>query len=249
MKKIDEIKHLLRFKIWSKIKANFIPDRSSHSFYYSHSQFGEDMILRFLTNNRNHGFYVDIGAFHPIYLSNTFHFYDKGWHGINIDARRGSMELFNLLRPRDINLELCISNKEGETTFFVFDQPPFNTCDQSTAEKLIAEDRVKLVEKYTLKTLTLSSILDKYMPSDVEVDFMSIDVEGLDEIVLMSNNWEKFKPKILVFEKHQISFQDVLSSPIVQYLELFGYKFITKCGFSIIMAQKDYLKSIQLDHF
>jgi len=83
----------------------------------------------------------------------------------------------------------------------------------------------------------------------VEVDFMSIDIEGVDEVVLMSNNWEKFKPKILVFEKHQISFQDVLSSPIVSHLESFGYKFITKCGFSIIMAQKDYLKSIQLNHF
>ena len=199
MKKIDKLKQLLRFKIWSKIKANFISDRSCHSFYYSHSQFGEDMILRFLTNNRNRGFYVDIGAFHPVYLSNTFHFYDKGWQGINIDARSGSMDSFNLLRPRDINLELCISDKEGETTFFVFDQTPFNTCDQSTAEKLITEGQVKLVEKYTLKTLTLTSIVEKYIPSNVEVDFMSIDIEGVDEVVLMSNNWEKFKPKILVF--------------------------------------------------
>ena len=82
---------------------------NSHASYYlSCSQFGEDMIVRHLLADVPIGFYVDIGAHHPVYYSNTYHFYCRGWRGINVDARTGSMELFNLLRPRDINVEGCV---------------------------------------------------------------------------------------------------------------------------------------------
>ena len=70
-----------------------------------YSQNGEDLILnRFLENKKN-GFYIDIGAHHPIRFSNTYLFYKKGWRGINIDAMPGSMDLFNKIRSRDINIE------------------------------------------------------------------------------------------------------------------------------------------------
>jgi hypothetical protein len=233
---LQVIKQLIRFRVWAKFKANIYP-----SFYYSHSQFAEDMIVRFLTHDKNKGFYVDIGAFHPVLLSNTYHFYCKGWQGINVDARAGSMDLFKVLRPRDINLELCISDKEEDVSFFTFEQSPFDTCNQETAEQLISSGSVKLVSSCKLKTLTLKSVLKRYLPKDTEIDFMSIDVEGMDEIVLMSNDWDLFKPKILVFEKHKVSFQDAINSSIVKYLEQFGYEFVTKSGFSIILVQKDYL--------
>jgi len=78
----------------------------------SYSQEGEDLILERFFEGMNTGFYVDVGAFHPKRFSNTYIFYKKGWHGINIDARPGSMKLFNFVRPRDINLEIPISNEK-----------------------------------------------------------------------------------------------------------------------------------------
>lgn len=239
MNLIQSTTQLLRFKVWAKLKANLYP-----SFYYSHAQFGEDMIVRFLTNNKNQGFYIDIGAFHPVYLSNTYHFYCKGWQGINIDARPDSMELFKLLRPRDINLELCLSNQEGETTFYLFEQAPYNTCDPKTAEQLIAQGKIKLINTYKLQTLTITSVLEKYLPENIEIDLMNIDIEGMDEMIIMSNNWHKFQPKIIIFEKHNVSFEECLTIPIVKYLESLNYKFITKCGFSLVMAHQDYLNQI-----
>lgn len=75
----------------------------------TYSQEGEDAILRRLFELTDKGFYIDIGAHHPQRFSNTYFFYLKGWNGINIEPRPGSSQLFNELRPRDINLELGIS--------------------------------------------------------------------------------------------------------------------------------------------
>ena len=67
------------------------------------------MILRRIFIGKLTGFYVDIGAHHPKRFSNTYIFYQRGWRGINIDAKPGTKEVFNKLRPRDINLEVPIS--------------------------------------------------------------------------------------------------------------------------------------------
>jgi hypothetical protein len=71
----------LRFNVWARMKIN-----SFTSFDLSHSQFGEDMIVRYLTLETKDGiyletkkgFYVDIGAHHPVFYSNTYYLYCKG---------------------------------------------------------------------------------------------------------------------------------------------------------------------------
>lgn len=232
---LEILKQNLRFKIWAKYKANIYP-----SFYYSHSQFGEDMVVRHLTDGKTQGFYVDIGAFHPVYLSNTYHFYCKGWQGINIDGRPKSMELFQVLRPKDINLEICLSSEEKDVTFFSFEQSPYDTINPSVAEEVINEKKIKLLNKFSMKSRTLESVLEEYLPDGKKIDLMNIDVEGIDEEILMSNNWQKFKPRIIIFEKHNVSFREALDSSIVVFLEKIGYELVTKVRFSLIMINQDY---------
>src|SRR5687768_4236742 len=74
----------------------------------SYSQFGEDGVLDWLTREWKPGFFVDIGAYHPIALSNTYALYLKGWRGINIEARPEVRQEFDIFRPRDINVSCCI---------------------------------------------------------------------------------------------------------------------------------------------
>ena len=221
----------LKFTIWARLKANLYP-----SFYHSHSQFGEDMVVRFLTNDIKKGFYIDIGAHHPVYYSNTHHFYCKGWQGINIDAAPSSMDIFQVLRPRDINLELLLYPEKQEKTvdFYIFDQGAYNTFDQEMADKALSLG-VKLVEKKPLKTSTLEELLDLYLPKGTDINFMSLDIEGMDEELLMSHNWEIYKPKILVFEKHNISLKEIENLEIIDFLGKYGYEIVAKCGPSIIM--------------
>ena len=61
---------------------------------FTFSQEGEDLLINRILNNKSEGFFIDIGAHHPIRFSNTYFFYRKGWRGINVDAMPGSMKAF-----------------------------------------------------------------------------------------------------------------------------------------------------------
>lgn len=223
-----------RFSVWARLKANFYP-----SFNISHSQFGEDMIVRSLTSDIKNGFYVEIGAHHPVYISNTHHFHSKGWRGINIDAVPGSMNIFEVLRPKDINIEICIVPPDypKEITFFMFEASAFNTCDSESASQTLAKG-VKLIEEVKVPTTTLTKILDDYLPEDTQIDFMSIDIEGLDEQILMSNDWNRYQPSVLLFEKHLVDIQDFNDLKIMKYLSKFGYQLVAKTGYSWILQKQ-----------
>lgn len=85
-----------------------------------YSQEGEDQILRRMFEKKNTGFFVDVGAHHPIRFSNTYFFYRKGWSGVNIDATPGSMVSFDKLRARDTNIECGIDEQEDVLDFYCF---------------------------------------------------------------------------------------------------------------------------------
>ncbi len=228
MKLTEKIELYFRFKFWAKLRINYFP-----SYYSSHSQFGEDMLLRSIFGNKKSGFYVDIGAHHPVYYSNTYHFYQRGWRGLNIDATPGSMLLFRFLRARDTNVEVCIGTESNkEVTFFIFDKPALNTFDPAMAE--LATKNCRLLNTCQLKMKTLEQCFDEHIPANQEIDFLSIDVEGLDESILRSNNWKKYSPKVIIFEAHAISLETFKNESFVKYLAELGYKIIGKVGPSFI---------------
>jgi FkbM family methyltransferase len=216
------------FKIWIRLRINRHP-----SYYSSHSQFGEDMILRSIFKDKKNGFYVDIGAHHPIYYSNTFHFYQKGWRGLNIDATPGSMKLFKYLRKKDINIEACLGSQNGEeVSFFVFDKSSLNTFDPEMAKK--ATSLGKVLKTYVFKTKTLEKCLEESVPENQQIDFLSIDVEGMDEKILRSNNWKRFSPKVIIFESHLLTLENIQNEEFAKYLNEVGYSIIGKAGPSFI---------------
>src|SRR3989304_3055726 len=105
--------------------------------YYrvSFAQEGEDLLLVSLFEGQASGFYVDVGAHHPRRYSNTLALYSKGWNGINIDAMPGSMRPFQEARPRDINLELAISDERRVLTYYEFNEPALNGFDPELARR------------------------------------------------------------------------------------------------------------------
>jgi FkbM family methyltransferase len=229
----EKIALWLRFKIWAPMRTN------RHSgFYSSHSQFGEDMVLRYLTADTKEGFYVDVGAHHPVYGSNTYHFYRRGWRGINIDASRGSIELFDLLRPRDVNIEACLSSKDGETTeYFVFDQSAFNTVSPEMALKAKAAG-ARLVATQRMRTTTLARLLEQHLPAGVQIDLLNIDVEGLDEEILLSHDWNTYPARIVAFENPCAAMREIGSLPVVDHLAAFGYTPVARCGLTVVLQRQ-----------
>lgn len=192
--------------------------------YQSFSNEGEDMILRKLFFYQSTGFYVDVGAFHPKKSSNTYHFYKKGWRGINIDAMPGSMKLFEKQRKRDINLEIPIWNDGESLNFFVFNDEALNGFEN---ERLKAKDQTKtqnkLVKVIPMQTASLTSILDKHLPKGQKIDFLDIDVEGGEYNVLMGLDFNKYKPKVILVEILDTDIDQVQTHPLGNLLLGNGY--------------------------
>jgi len=196
----------------------------------SFSQEGEDLIIKRIFEGQKTGFYVDVGAHHPKRFSNTYLFYKMGWQGINIDAMPESMNIFKIKRPRDINLEIGVSNEQQELVYYMFNEPALNTFSEDEAKNKDGLRNYKIIDKIKIKTSPLKSILDEYLPKDCKIDFMSIDVEGFDLQVIESNDWEKYRPTIILIEdlKKYAIVELTEHSEIYKFLIVKDYQFIAK---------------------
>lgn len=220
----------------------------------SYSQEGEDMILKRIFENKKDGFYVDVGAFHPIRFSNTLYFYRKGWRGINIEANPEIIELFNKFRPRDININVGVGKETKELTYFMFNEPALNTFDEELAKQRDGLNEYKIIKTMKINLKPLREILDRFLPRNQTIDFMNIDVEGLDFEVLQGNDWEKYSPNVILVEIIPAqSIEDILQNSIYIFLKEKGYKLFAKtfntCLFKkeeknyYIFKEKNYLTS------
>jgi hypothetical protein len=168
-----------------------------------YSQWGEDLSINDFFKNKKKGVYLDIGCFHPYMFSNTCLLHKKGWAGVNIDVNQTAIDLFNISRPKDINL--CTTIDEGRREFKVYYDDPFspvNTLD---------EDFYKNLKKSFFKDYKIFSIKSKTMQEVIEIgkikkeiDFINIDVEGLDYEILQQIELKKFKVKLISIETHNV---------------------------------------------
>ena len=204
----------------------------------SYAQEGEDMILRRVFEGQSSGFYVDVGAPHPMRFSNTYFFYKRGWRGINIDAMPGSMKLFQKIRPEDTNLEIPIAAENKVLTYHIFNEPALNGFDpQLSAAREAQPNRYKVIKTVDLRTKRLDQVLDEHLPENRTIDFLSIDVEGLDFDVLQSNNWEKYRPNVILVEILASSLAELESNKVSLFLKKEGYEIYAKAMNTVIFRK------------
>ena len=220
------LKKLLPNRLWSYMQS--IKEKLFNSYAtQSYSQEGEDIILKRIFECKTNGFYIDVGAHHPKRFSNTYLFYKKGWNGINIDAMPGSMVLFRKLRSRDINIEAAITNEKREMSFFMFNESALNTFDKNLATERINHGW-QLLKEQNIITITLRELLKNNFDFDRKIDFMSIDVEGLNLEVLHSNDWQTFRPEYILIECLNFSMNALTKSETYQFLAQQGYELFAK---------------------
>ena len=129
------------------------------------------------------------------------------------------MDLFNKVRPNDINLEVGIGYKEEELNYYMFNEPALNSFS-----KKLSQNRDKAQDSYFIKnvikvgTKPLSKILDIYLNNN-DIDFLNIDAEGSDLDVLKSNDWSKYRPKFVLVEILNSSIYNLENDPIFQFMK------------------------------
>ena len=186
----------------------------------------EDTAILDYFKDKKSGFYVDVGCYHPIHRNNTYLLYKKNWRGINIDVSQFSVELFDHLRPDDLNYNCAVSNKnETVKLFFQKELSQLSTIENDQAKKVFQGN----IKEKEIQAFTLDEILNRDKYKNVKIDFLNIDVEGADFKVLNGLSFQKFNPELICVEIHD---KEIKESKIYNFLKDKNYQLIWSGVFS-----------------
>lgn len=205
----------------------------SRAIRASYSQGGEDLVIDRLLGGRSEGFYVDVGANDPWRFSNTARFYKRGWKGINVEPDPIVYERLAAARSRDINLNLGVGCADGELPFYHFFPDTFSTFSTEQAARS-QEKGLELVETLAIPVSRLDDLLSEHL-GEREIDFLSVDVEGTELDVLLSNDWERFRPVVIVVESTEETGSGVAPDPDCdRILTAAGYEAVAVNALNVI---------------
>jgi FkbM family methyltransferase len=197
----------------------------------SYAQNAEDVVLARVFGERTDGFFVDIGANDPTQDSVTRHFYERGWHGLNVEPQATCFAALQAARPRDINLNVGVGSSAGRLRFYL--------VPEAQAMSTFSSDHAELVrrlgyrtEQTDIEVRTLDNVFAEHV-GDRAVDFLKVDVEGLEEEVLGTFDWTRWRPRVLVVE----SSPDV--SPWEGRLREAGYQRTLWDGINLFLVREE----------
>ncbi|MDQ6903361.1 MAG: FkbM family methyltransferase [Bacteroidota bacterium] len=193
---------------------------------------GEDIILFQILKAyhlfKPEGFFVDVGAFHPHVESNTYGLYKFGWRGINIEARPGSKVLFDKHRPGDVNLEIGVTSVTGTLDYyFISEDSRMNSFSgQYLRERGVLQ---QVQKKIPVQTMPLKKVFEHNSIPREGIDYLNIDAEGLDLDIILSNDFNVVRPKIISIEVSPINnLEDVITNNVYKKLTELNYECIAK---------------------
>ena len=223
--------------------------------YRYFSQNGEDYLLWNLSEYKETGFYVDVGAFDGVHLSNSFSFEQQGWSGICIEPHPTYFQLCKQSRPGALCLNVaCVGSDDVDRTEFYVEKLGLLSGIQGDREDDIRARykkrglKFKGFKRITVPAATLGAILTKHVPPETEIDFISIDVEGTELEVLQGINLSQFRPRVIVIEANSEQARNSINEHMVQ---LNGYVEARRLPVNILYTRDakdaDALRAISVD--
>jgi len=209
--------------------------------YYS--QHGEDYLLWNFFGFKREGYFIEVGAFDGVYLSNTYSFESVGWKGICIEP---IPEMYALCAKNREN-SICINAAAGadeqnheKIGFFQDDMGLYASCVTSEEsarfiEQSYENDNISYegLKKYDVEVRSLNNILETEQKKHQSIDFVSIDVEGFELDVLNGFNLKKYKPTVLLIEANDKD----QKKKILDYVLKKGYHFACEVSVNLVFAK------------
>jgi FkbM family methyltransferase len=164
----------------------------------SYAQQYEDLHLDRCFGEQPTGFYIDVGAGHPIHSNVSFLFYLRGWSGITVEPNPWLAQLSAAVRPRDRRIDSLIGAAPGQAIYHLVEE--FHGLSTTVESNAVAAQKQfnKPVKSFPVPVTTLKSICRAHAPP--QIDFIKIDVEGAEQAVLEGNDWARCRPKVIVAE-------------------------------------------------
>ena len=175
--------------------------RALHGGRLSFSQTGEDLLVEYIFRALGlaQPTYLDLGAFDPWELSNTARLHLRGSHGVNVEPNPRQFGRFVESRPGDRNVNVGIAAAAGTLTYFEMDVPTLNTFSRTEAERCVREEGHRILRELPVPVLTLPEVLARHCDGQFP-DFLSVDIEGLDQLVVDVIAAHAAKPKVVCIE-------------------------------------------------
>lgn len=228
-------------KIKSRVLDGFFILRKNRKI--SFSQCGEDLIVKFIFKQLGiqHPTYIDIGAHHPYYMSNTALFYENGCRGINIEPEPTLFKQFLKYRKKDVNLNIGISNCEAELDFYIISSPSLNTFSKEEANKYALEGNFLIKDVKKVKVNKLNVILNEFSKG-IFPQFLSLDAEGVDELIIKEINFENNFPIVICIEtiSFSTSGNGKKNIELINYIKEKGYIVFADTYINTIFVKNEY---------
>lgn len=186
------------------------------------------------------GFFVDLAAADGITGSNTY-FLEKylGWRGLLIEGNPNFIPELKRNRTSKILNKCCGENIGEEVKFRIDNGQLSGIVSENTDNNLrLRSSQLKKAQVITIKTTTLENELIEISAPEI-IDFLSLDVEGAEYLVLKNFNFKRYKFKCIAVERPSIEL-DLL-------LDLNGYKQIKHLFYDVIYVHKEYYETINLE--
>ncbi len=220
--------------------------------YTDFSQLGEERVIinileRMFSKCRLDRFYLDIGGYHPTDGSNTFKLYLNGWSGIIVEPNLHKTANWKSLRPRDHVINSALIPETWELEAVLMQCADVNDARESLIDSLNPRARTKCGNStYEVGTIKLMDLYDLSAEMGLRPTFVSIDIEGLEEKIILESDLSKLEIPILCvehflneFTKGQSIFE-YQNSKLVKKLIDSGYYLVSVCGVSLIFAHQKY---------
>src|SRR5579871_1351751 len=192
------------------------------------SQFGEDLaVLRWMDElSIEKGIYLDVGAFHPVHLSNTLLLFKKGWKGVNIDMNCEKINAFDNQRPQDENV--CVAIAIEGRCFAVENKgcPTERLCEIPQDDSVSGE---------MVRGSSLAAVLRSTKLGNARIHYINIDCEGHDFDVLQQVEFAVQDPCVITIE----ALDAVSQSAICRFLESKGYALRDKMHWTLLFTKAD----------
>lgn len=209
--------------------------------HITYSQNGEDLMILnlFALMGIDKPSYLDIGAHHPVNISNTKLLYDHGSRGVNVDANAKLIDIFMHYRPDDININTGVGVIGGMATFYKYDDycgrntfscDEVNSCRTKYGREIA---NTTVVNMLTLNTL-VGTVCKGVFP-----DFLNIDIEGLDYDVLATTSFFKSAPKIICVEARRNGAQGMK-----EMLHRKDFRVYCRMGENLIFVNKYHIEAV-----
>jgi FkbM family methyltransferase len=185
----------------------------------SYSQYGEDLVIDGIIGNKLKGFFVDIGANDPVIFNNTKRFYDRGWHGINIEPNPILFKKLIEQRTRDINLNIGVGSYTEKSPFYMISADTLSSFNKADAERNCRVFNERIIDIVNIPIQPIGAIFENNK-IDHDIDFLSVDVEGFELEVLQTNDWCRYRPYLILIEINNNT------SAILSYLKKNCYELV-----------------------